>query len=125
MYENVINHSIDIFIFYIDKYGCIVSIKKTSHALSKDGIIPTDQLKRIISTFSMFDRCKFHVDDILSYNNTFDVNVKHHNKDTLCNHTINDIIQFNPTSRILRKLNCIILIMRFGEKKNKTRRLKQ
>lgn len=122
-YEIVINNTIDIFTFYIDKYGAILSIKKTTQPIHTDGIIPIHQLKNIISRHSRFGNDRYHMDDILSYNNTFNVHEKEHNKDQLRYHTMNDIIQFNPTSRILRKLNCIILIMRIGEKKNKTRRI--
>jgi len=122
-YENVINKTIDIFTFYIDKYGAIVSIKKTTQPINSDGIINIHQLKHIISRHSRFDNDQYHMDDILSYNNTFNVYDKEHNKDRLRHHTMDDIIQFNPTSKILRKLNCIILIMKIGKKKNKTRRI--
>jgi len=117
------NHSIKLFIFYIESNGNIVSMKKKVYHLNTSGVFTPDELSTIMSKINKFDGEVYHLDGLLCYNNTFHANRPSLIKDVLQEYTGLDTIQISPTADALRCTNCIVMLLRVEQPKQyKTRK---
>ena len=111
---------VDIFILYI-KNNHIITMDKDNITLdSSTSSITPSTLSRIVASHNTVDGTPYKLDEVISYNNTYDTKRQPNVPDVLRIHDRSSPIIFKPSSRMLASLNCLILIMKCVPKRNKT-----
>lgn len=106
----------------IDKVDIFILYLKNNHIITmdKDNIIPDSAtssispatISRITASHCMVDGTRYTLDEVISYNNTYHLNRQPDVADVICIHDGLSPIIFNPSSRMLASLNCLIIIMK-------------
>ena len=111
---------VDIFILYLKNNHIITMDKENITLDSSTSSITTSTLSRIVASHNTVDGTHYKLDEVISYNNTYDTKRQPNVPDVLRIHDRSSPIIFKPSSRMLASLNCLILIMKCVPNRNKT-----
>lgn len=116
--SNVSN--VNIFILYI-KNNQIITMDKDKLWLDRSTCSVTPSaIHQVSLAHNIIDGMVYDLDEVISYNNTYDINRNPDITDIVYKHDGLSPIIFNPTSRFLSSLNCLVFIMKCREDKIKS-----